>query len=208
VITRALLFVKHRLPWLWALVEWLNGKLFRLLHEKELRRQAQQAFAEFELQGYVFRPLEADDLGALENLLERQGADRLRYFQPHGFDRGSLQAALGNPAFLMFGAFSGQTLAGYFFLRCFWNRRCFVGRLIDQPHERRGVGRVMNRIMYHTAWRSGFRCMTTISKYNRAIIRSHANNPSARLVGELANDYLLVEFLPEGSFDAHERVGV
>lgn len=106
-----------------------------------------------------------------------------------------------DPAFLMFGAYSEQGMVGYFFLRCFWNRKCFVGRLIDEPFEGQGIGRVMNQIMYHTAWWSGFRCMTTVSKHNNAIMRSHERNPHARFRQPLPNDYLLIEFSPDVDTD-------
>ena len=195
MIARVLLFVKHQLPWLWTLVDWLNSRLYSLFHRKRMAVQVDRAFGEFRLEGFEYRPLSAEDLSSLAELLERQGQERLRYFQPHGFDRVSLSTMYANPAFLMFGVFRDQVLVGYFFLRCFWNRKCFVGRLIDQPYEGKGIGRVMNQIMYHIAWRSGFRCMTTISRENKAIIRSHRNNPHARFVGELANGYMWVEFV-------------
>ena len=195
MIARILLFIKHRLPWLWAVVDWVNARLFSLLHGRKMSAQVDQAFAEFRLDGFEFATLGKADLPQLGSLLHRQGEKRLRYFQPHGFDRESLARMMQNPAFLMFGAFHGETVVGYFFLRCFWNRKCFVGRLIDEPYEGQGIGRVMNQIMYHIAWRSGFRCMTTISRDNRAIIRSHGNNPHARILGELDNGYIWVEFV-------------
>ena len=201
MIARILLFIKHRLPWLWVVVDWLNARLYNLLHRRCMAIESDQVFAEFALEGFEFRPLGNGDLHSVEDLLQRQGAERLRYFQPHGFDQISLSRMLKNPAFLMFGVFRGQTLVGYFFLRCFWNRKCFVGRLIDQPWEGQGIGRVMNRIMYEIAWRSGFRCMTTISKDNTSIMRSHRNNPHARTIGQLANGYLLVEFVPSEAVD-------
>ncbi|MGM1051162.1 MAG: hypothetical protein ACQEXO_02040 [Pseudomonadota bacterium] len=198
MIARVMLFIKHHIPWLWCWVEWLNARLYALLHGRRMQRQMQLAFEEFTLEGYFFKPLGREELPQLVSLLERQEESRLRYFQPHGFTLSSLEAMLSNPAFQMFGVWNGNgTLVGYFFLRCFCNRRCFVGRLIDQPAEGQGIGRVMNQIMYHTAWWSGFRCMTTISKHNQAVIRSHRNNPHACMVGELSNDYLLVEFMPE-----------
>ncbi len=206
MIARVLLFIKHRLPWLWTLVDRLNARLFRLLHRKRMAVQVDRAFSEFHLEGFEYRPLSAGDLSSLAELLERQGQKRLRYFQPHGFDRASLSTMHVHPAFLMFGVFRDQILVGYFFLRCFWNRKCFVGRLIDRDHEGQGIGRVMNQIMYHIAWRSGFRCMTTISRDNQSIMRSHLNNPHARVLGPLANGYLLVEFVPQAS--AEERAGL
>lgn len=207
MIARVLLFVKHRLPWLWQIVDWLNTRLFVLLHQRRMATVAEQVFNEFGLDSYAFRPLQTSDLDALEKMLKAQGADRLRYFQPHGFDAVSLASMHRNRAFLMFGVFDENGIVGYFFLRCFWNRKCFVGRLIDKAHEGQGIGRVMNQIMYETAWRSGFRCMTTISKDNAAIMRSHANNPHARVLGPLANGYLLVEFLPRAPATDRPRFG-
>ena len=94
----------------------------------------------------------------------------------------------------MMGVFKDNEIAGYFFLRCFWNRKCFVGRLIDESHEGQGIGRVMNSIMYNSAWKSNFRCLSTISKNNFSVMRSHANNKTMKILRELENDYLLVEF--------------
>ncbi len=195
MIARVLLFIKHRMPWLWSLVDWLNARLYSLLHRKRMAAQRDRAFEEFRLEGFEFKALADMDIEQLESLLERQGPERLRYFQPHDFDQSSLQRMLSSSSFLMFGVFHKNALVGYFFLRCFWNRKCFVGRLIDKPFERQGIGRVMNQIMYHIAWRSGFRCMTTVSRNNRGIMRSHERNPHARVIGRLANDYLLIEFV-------------
>ena len=196
MIARILLFIKHRIPWLWAGIDWLNTHLYGILREKTMARTAEQAFEKFKLEGFEFRPLVEPDLSELQSMLERQKSERLEYFRPHGFDYASLEKMHANSAFLMFGVFTGQRMIGYFFLRCFWNRRCFVGRLLDEPYEGRGIGRVMNQIMYNTAWWSGFRCFTSISRKNRWIMRAHARNPHAKFVAELGNDYQLVEFIP------------
>jgi hypothetical protein len=193
-VTKLLLFIKHKIPILWHVIEWLNALLFALLYRKLLRRESERCFQEFTLDGYIFRSLNDGDLDALFDLLHRQADGRLHYFTPHKFNRMGLQRASRNSAFLMFGVFDYKELVGYFFLRCFWNRKCFVGRLIDEPHERKGIGRIMNRILYNTAWRSGFRCYTTVSKDNAMVIRSHNRNPAAHQIKELPNDYLLIEF--------------
>ena len=194
-MTGLLLFVKHRLPLVWRSIDALNAVLFRILHGDRLHQEAERCFREFTLDGYRFRALTAADLSGLADLLARQQPGRLDYFEPHGFDRQSLERVARSPSFLMFGVFSGELTVGYFFLRCFWNRKCFVGRLIDEPYERKGIGRVMNQILYNTAWRSKFRCLTTVSKNNALVMRSHANNPTFRVLKELPNDYLFVEFV-------------
>ena len=195
LMIRVFLSIKHRMPFIWRGIDALNAVVFRVLHGDRLEKEAEGCFAEFALPGYHFRELHESDLEHLASLVGRQKAGRLDYFKPHGFDRESLERVARNPSFLMFGVFSGDLLVGYFFLRCFWNRKCFVGRLIDEPHERKGIGRVMNQILYNTAWRSRFRCLTTVSKNNALVMRSHANNPTFRILKELPNDYLFVEFV-------------
>ncbi len=195
MIARILIFIKHNVPFIWVLIDILNTFFFRLLYKKRFRQVADDVIAHAELPGYVFRWLEKNDLPKLERLLKGQPEQRVACFKPHGFDIKSLEALHANPAFLMMGVFDGNRMAGYFFLRCFWNRKCFVGRLVDASYEGKGLGRAMNGILYPIAWQMGFRCLSTISKNNSAVIRSHAGNPSLRILKELANDYLLVEFV-------------
>ena len=206
MIARILLFIKHHLPWLWHIVEWLNTRLFRVLHQDRMQQQIAQAFEKFKLDGFKFRPLNADDLDHLHDLIQRQGSERLKFFQPHGFDKRNLRKAHANPAFFMFGVFREEEMVGYFFLRCFWNRKCFVGRLIDEPFEGQGIGRVMNDIMYHIAWWSIFRCFTTVSKNNTSVIRSHSRNPHVKVADLLSGDYLLLEFLELTDKDQNEAL--
>ncbi len=92
-------------------------------------------------------------------------------------------------------AFKDDELVGYFFLRFFMNRKCFVGRLIDKSYRGQGIGLVMNDIMYETAWSMNFRCLSTISKNNIAVMKAHSKNPSAKIIKELQDNYLLVEFV-------------
>ena len=200
-MTRLLLYIKHKIPIVWQTIDWLNGMLFRVMHRDSLLQQSDRCFEEFMLEGYSFRRLHTDDVAAIFDLLSRQRDGRLEYFNPHSFDRSSLERVSRNAAFLMFGVFCGEKLVGYFFLRCFWNKKCFVGRLIDEPHERNGIGRVMNSILYNTAWGSGFRCFTTVSTANESVMRSHRRNPFAHVVEELPNDYLLIEFVPAAPRD-------
>jgi hypothetical protein len=194
-MTRFFLYIKHRLPFLWRWIEYFNGLVFCILYRKRMRVAAQEAIDSEKLQGFRFKILEQSNSQQLAALLAEQPPERLAHFKPHGFDVSSIARQANNPAFLMFGAFSDQRLVGYFFLRCFANRRCFVGRMIDHRNDRLGIGRAMNRIMYQTAWNSGFRVFTTVSKENQMVIRSHSRNPAARIIKELPNNYLLIEFL-------------
>ena len=194
-MTRLLLFIKHKVPIVWTVVEKLNSLMFRMLHKEAVMREANTCLSEFSLDGFSFRMIESSDLSCLSELLVAQDDSRLEFFRPHSFDIQSLTKLHQDPAFLMFGVFDQDMIVGYFFLRCFCIRRCFVGRLIDSSSERKGIGRVMNSILYNTAWRSRFRCFTTVSKGNAMVMRSHSNNPAAVAVTELADDFVLIEFI-------------
>ena len=176
------------------MIEKLNAALFRLLYSRRFERSIINAFDRFILAGFEFRLINATDLPDLKMMIEKQEHGRLDYFKPHKFDLQALKNAHGNPAFIMMGVFENGKIVGYFFLRCFLNQKCFVGRLIDESFERQGIGRVMNKIMYNIAWSSGFRCLSTISKNNRLVMRSHSNNEVMKILSKLDDEYLLVEF--------------
>ncbi len=95
----------------------------------------------------------------------------------------------------MMGVFQDNLLVGYFFLRFFFNRKCFVGRLIDKDFRGKGIGGEMNRIMYETAWRMKFRCLSTISQDNTSVMRAHSKNETMKVLKHLKNNYMLVEFV-------------
>jgi len=207
-----LLKIKHRLPILWRVIEQVNSLLFMILHNRRVMANAHASLDRYRLAGFHFRPITSADSAIVSAFLSRQSAARMEFFKPHGFDLQSVTRKTKEPAFLMFGTFKGEAMVGYFFLRCFWNRKAFVGRAIDRDWAGQGIGCVMNQILYYTAWESRFRCLTTISKHNHSVIRSHANNPCSRIIGDLANDYMLVEMVSPGQQSAGtpvcDRVGV
>ncbi len=194
-MVKLLLFIKHNLKFLWALVEFINSRLFILFHEKKVLASLHDIIDNYS-HPFTVRILNSNDTQLVKQLMENQNPERLKYFRPHGFDEASIRKALKNRALITMGVFEGNRLVGYFFLRCFWNKKCFVGRLVDQNFEGKGIGKLMNKIMYSTAWASKFRCFSTISRKNLLVMKAHANNPFMMIRKELPNDYLFVEFLP------------
>jgi hypothetical protein len=194
-LERFLIFIKHHFAFLWNIVDRVNGLLFSLMHRKRLDRVLSNVFAETETGRLGYRKLGTEDLKSLHDLIAAQTPEDLEYFNPHDFTPDALKSQLRKPAFLMMGTFDGEKLAGYFFLRFFANKKCFVGRLIDKEYRHRGIGSIMNFIMYETAWRMGFRCLSTISRNNVAVMKAHSRNPNMVVLKELNNDYLLVEFV-------------
>lgn len=195
MVERFLLYIKHNIKFLWTIIESGNGMLFALFFRSRINKISEIVLQHSAGTPYSYRKILTSDLEALHKLLCRQSRDDLEFFNPHGFDMAALEVQIKKPAFLMFGVFFKEEIAGYFFLRCFINRNCFVGRIIDEGYRGFGIGRMMNSIMYEISWKMGFRCLSTISKKNRSVMRSHSNNPNMIILKELAGDYLLVEFI-------------
>lgn len=193
---RLFLFIKHKLGFVWNIIEATNNLIFRVLYNSKLVRTLPDVFYEFGQGPLHYRRLTIEDAGKLFCLINNQPPGDLNFFKPHAFDEKSIKKQLGKSSFLMMGAFDDNILVGYFFLRFFANRKCFVGRLIDQKYRGRGIGVVMNSIMYETAWRMKFRCLSTISRNNNSVMRAHSGNRNMKVLKELKNDYLLVEFIP------------
>lgn len=192
---RILIFIKHHLGFLWKIIDWGNGLVFRWIHRSKMYKVLRMVMAGEEGSSLTYRKLQVSDMEALRDFISSQPKDDLNYFSPHPFDLNALQSQVKKPAFLMMGTFDGQKIVGYFFLRFFANKKCFVGRLIDREYRGQGIGLVMNTLMYETAWNMGFRCLSTISKNNKAVMGAHAKNPTMRILKELQNDYMLVEFV-------------
>lgn len=194
---KVLLFIKHRIGFLWHIIEAINDFFFHFLFSKELERVVSSVLKENERELFNYRRLKREDVTSLTRLIDNQSSTDLEYFNPHSFDERSVIKQIKKKSFLMMGAFSDDEMVGYFFLRFFTNRKCFVGRLIDKEYRGRGIGVIMNKMMYGIAWKMKFRCLSTISKNNNAVIKAHSGNKHMIILKELKNDYLLIEFLPD-----------
>ena len=191
------IYIKHHLSILWKFIEWINGMLFSLFYSSKLAIISQRVIKDFSHSPFSFRRLTIANIIPLHNLIVSQPESDLEYFLPHGFDFKSLTNQFKNPSFLMMGTFYNDEIVGYFFLRFFVNRKCFVGRLIDHKYRGKGIGLIMNSIMYENAWQMGFRCLSTISRDNRLVMQAHSKNSAMKVLKKLPNNYLLVEFVRE-----------
>jgi len=201
MIERGLIYIKQNLRFVWWLIERINALVFDIIFKARMERVLPGVFKEFTMPPFIFRKLDDNDSVSLFELIENQNKSDLEYFKPHEFDYESIKEQFRKKAFLMMGVFDKQKMVGYFFLRFFANRRCFVGRLIDKDYRGRDIGLVMNNIMYETAWRMKFRCLSTISKNNAAIMKAHSKNQKMCILKNLQNEYLLVEFKMHKSLD-------
>ena len=189
--------IKYKYKNLWRFIEFVNGIIFSILFGNRFNFLKRNTLNLSVIEGYTYRSLSERDLTALETFFKNQDTKELQFFETHQSDSQSLASTFKNPAVLMFGAFHQKKMVGYFLMRCFINKKCFIGRFIDKDHRNMGLGKIMNNILYNSAWKANFRCYSTFSKDNQLIMLAHANNKSMKIIRELENDYILVEFVPQ-----------
>jgi len=190
-----LIALKQKFPFIWRFVEYANGLIFHMLFHKRIERNASKVLVDFVNEKYKYRFLIENDLPALFVLFQSQDQEQFKFFKPHAFDNKTLRRLFKNPSFFMFGVFDEDKMIGYFFLRCFSNKKSFIGRLVDAGYQGQGLGKIMGKILYQTAWSSGFRIFSTISIHNVASFNSHKANQNLKIVKELSDNYYLVEFV-------------
>jgi hypothetical protein len=196
--------LKAKYPKIWSVIESLNSQLFGIFYARSIKAKLHHNLLQTNDKALYFRFLTSNDTTNLLQLLNTLETELSGYFEPHDFTPKAINHQLKNNAFFMMGAFNENTLVGYFFIRAGINKKCFVGRLIHKDYRSCGIGRKMNQIMYQSAWSAGFRIFATLSPNNKLVMQSHKNNPNMKVLKNLPDNYLLVEFVkPERITKTH-----
>ena len=201
-MTSLLIFIKHRCPWIWRMVERVNGHLFAL-RCPEFGETVAGVLDGFALDGFRFSTVSEGDIVPLSEFLKGQPAERLEHFDPHGFDCATLHRLHENPAFAMMKIADSRDgrIVGYFFLRCFFVGRAFHGLVADSGCAGRGLGAAMWSVSARICAQSGLRMLATVSERNAASLASARRGSEVTVVERLADGYVLIECKPKKSGD-------
>ena len=92
---------------------------------------------------------------------------------------------------------SNNEIVGYFFLRCFFNGKCFRGKIVDYRWRGKGIAVLMGKISTTIAKTLRMRMFGTISKSNLPSLASSQESNEIKIIKALPNDYLYIEYLPK-----------
>lgn len=140
------------------------------------------------------RRLNLADSGTLQKFVSELSDEYLKYFRPHAFDSRGIDSVLSSKAFLTYGVFVGVDMKAYALLKIAPTGSAFIGLLAHPDMGGRGLGKFIVEYLYWQASLAGFRTRSTISKNNIASLKSHQGVSDFKLVAELPNDYLMIEF--------------
>lgn len=197
-MVKLLIYLKHHLSFIWNMIEWVNSFLFGLLYGSRLKHSV-VGLDKSMLPDTSYKVLEVSDMPALADFFNEQPQDAFKFFKPHKFDLRSLQKQNREKAFLMLGWYVNEKLAGYAFLRFFANRQAFRGKIVSPEFQGRGIAKEMGRITTEICRKMKFRLFATISKDNVKSIASSKAVNDIRIVKELEDNYIYVEYLLKNS---------
>lgn len=190
-MTAILIFIKHHIPFIWNIVEYINSQLFYILYRKRLEFLGEK----YSQSKDSVRILRIEDMVALSEFFNKQPADSFEYFKPHAFDYNSLVKKNKDKSFIMIGVFSNNEIIGYGFLRCFFNGKAFRGKIVDISHQGHGIAKQIGSVLTDMATLMHLRLFATISKDNVKSISSSSAVNKIKIMKELPGNYIYVEYL-------------
>lgn len=193
-MVKLLLAIKHRFPFVWFFIEWVNSVVFSFLYGRKLKKIVPDILKDISVK-FNYRVLLEEDMPLLCDFFSNQHADSFRFFKPHNFDLESLYRKNEDKSFLMIGAFSEGELVGYCFLRCFFNKQAFRGKIVASEFQGLGIAKQMGILTTDICRSLNFRLFATISKENVKSIASSKAVNTLHIVKELPDNYLYVEYL-------------
>lgn len=184
------------MPFIWNFIELANALSFKLLFGRKLSAIS-KTLSKFNKESIIYSLADIDDVESLAELFQRQPEDAFKYFKPHKFDKGTIRKLINNPAFIIILAKNNSTVVGYAFLRCFANGKAFRGKLVDIEFRGRGIAKNFGIITTEIASTLGIKLFGTISKSNISSMASSKSSNEVRVIEELPDNYLLIQYLPK-----------
>lgn len=187
--------LRDRFGFIWNMVEWLNALVFAATHKKQLAKipGILQGFSG----KFTLRLAAPADTAPLAKFFADQPQEAFKFFKPHGFDEKTLARIIRNRAFLTFLVLDGETIVGYFFLRCFVNGKSFRGKIVDYRYRGQGIAKLQGLAATKVATILKMRVFGTISPENYASLASSKAVNETRIIKTLDNGYYYIEYLPK-----------
>ena len=191
--------IRDKFGFLWQIVEHANGFLFACRYHKKLN-DLDKLLVSLSNE-YCIRQTNENDVMPLVKFFNEQPDSAFEFFNPHDFDERSIKKIVRNKAFQSFVVTDGERVLGYFFLRSFFNGKCFRGRMTDYRIRGKGIGKLMAEAMEKVAIYEGLRMFASISPDNLASLESAKAVSEVKVIKTLENGYYYVEVTPKCSLN-------
>ena len=196
MIERLAYLIKTHLPGVFPVAAYFGRLVTAFRFSRQRTAALSRAVVQGEVTGQraVMRPLATEDHDALQRFFANMPELHLAYFQPHGFGPADLLIVIRSRMFMTYGLFIEDSLSAYARLKLAPTGSAFIGLLVRPEHTGKGMGRFIVEYLYWQASLAGLRTRSTISRHNVASLRSHEAVADFKVIAELPNDYLMIEF--------------
>jgi len=191
-----LIFIKHNFSFLWNIIELFNSIVLRVMYGNKITNITAKFNNYYNINDdYSVKMLNTNDLDQLVSFINTLDESSFKYFKPHKMDKESLTIVLKKDSMLKFGFYNQKhELVGYFILRMFFNKKCFIGRVVHPDFRGQGIAQEMAKILYCVSKEIGFNVYSTISKENVASLKSHDKVNKYTIEKELEKGFYLIKF--------------
>lgn len=186
--------IKVKFPFVWNFIERVNGLVVCLLYGRKIECALGNAINEEDF-NYSFRSLGKDDAPLLVDFISQQPQGFDKFFKPHDFDLKTYKRVLTCGTYKLIGCFDGNKLVGYCFIRFVANKAAYRGKIVDSQYQGKGIAKQMGILMTKIALDSGFHLYATISRDNIASLQSSKAVNDIRIIKELPDNYVYIEYL-------------
>jgi GNAT superfamily N-acetyltransferase len=194
--------VRSYFPFLWDWIEDANSLVFKLRYRKELQlvptilKSYSKVIVKDEKEFMLTMKLaEREDVEAMAKFFKNQPKENYYYFRPHDFDIKCLNRLVDRDSFISMVVYADSQIVGYFFLRSYFYGSSFLGKIVDDKWQGKGIGKLMCKAAMDVATTLGIRMFESINKNNLASLRSSSVLRQV-VVKELEDDVVLIEDLP------------
>lgn len=188
-------FIKDRLPFVWNVIEYINEKLFLLRYGSQFQNIS-RCLEKYQGE-YQIKEASLDEVLPMVTFFEEQPQESYKYFQPHGFDEKSIKRIINRKSQIMILAKKENQIVGYMFLRCFFNGKCFRGKVVDYRWRGKGIAVLLGEVSTDIASALKLRMFGTISRNNVSSLHSSQASNEIKILEELPDNYLYIEYLPK-----------
>ena len=189
-------FLQSYCPWLWHLIEWLNGWLFYFLYRNRLKK-INELLNKYQTD-YSVVQLGIDDVPRLATFFAEQPEEAFEFFRPHAFDEKTLRRLASNRSYLAFVVYPHDSekkrIISYFFIRCYFIGKGFRGYMVDYRYRNRGISKLSAMVMTDVAKALGIPTFGTIAPDNISSLRSQGAVNEIRIIEQLENGDYYVEY--------------
>lgn len=195
--------IQSYLPFVWNLIEDMNSFLFVVRYGKKLK-VVPNILNSFST-SFSLCVAENSDAPDLAEFFSRQPVSAYEYFKPHNFDRKTIEELVRRKSYLFFLVKDEEKIVGYYFLRCFFMGKSYLGKIVDVDYRGKGIGKLMCLSAMEVATSMGLHMYETISKNNIASLYSTQKVLDTKILKEMPGNYIYIEDLPKAKNMKYEN---